>query len=76
MQPSQDQNGGAMIFATGFARAGLQTSLSMTRRFCLTMRIRAGWNFREGQDCGSLRLYWFVEHHHLRDEGFHVAYVR
>jgi len=45
MQPSQDQNGGAMIFATGFARAGLQTSLSMTRWFCLTMRMRAGWNF-------------------------------
>jgi hypothetical protein len=27
-------------------------------------------------DSGRLRRYWLIEHHHLRDEGFHIAYVR
>src|SRR5208283_966424 len=28
------------------------------------------------RSCAGLRRYWLVEHHHLGDEGFHVAYVR
>ena len=31
---------------------------------------------RPRRDCGGLPFYWLVEHHHLGDEGFHVAYVR
>src|ERR1019366_6167 len=32
--------------------------------------------FLGGRDCGGLRRDCLVEHHHLRDEDFHVAYVR
>jgi hypothetical protein len=27
------------------------------------------------RSCAGLRGYWLVEHHHLGDEGFHVACV-